>query len=244
MRLFIINIFNDKEYPMKPIQLISFNASKRTTRPNLEIVVNQEAVEWLMKANQEKHIGVATVVGKYRTGKSYILNRVLLNQNSGFEVGPTINACTKGLWVWPELLQSPTDPTIQYMVMDTEGLGSLEEGEQTDTKIFLMAMLLSSYFVYNSVGSIDEKAVQNLSLITNLSKMLQKGGDREMQEIINCFPTFLWLVRDFALRLEDEHGSTITPREYLENALRTQKGSSDMVVRKNSIRKDLTTFFK
>jgi hypothetical protein len=50
----------------------------------VEIVVNQEAVEWLMKANQEKHIGVATVVGKYRTGKSYILNRVLLNQNSGF----------------------------------------------------------------------------------------------------------------------------------------------------------------
>ena len=41
------------------------------------------------------------------------------------------------------------------MVMDTEGLGSLEEGEQTDTKIFLMAMLLSSYFIYNSMGSID-----------------------------------------------------------------------------------------
>jgi hypothetical protein len=54
-----------------------------------------------MKANQEKHIGIVTVVGKYRTGKSYILNRVLLQQNSGFEVGPTINACTKGLWCWP-----------------------------------------------------------------------------------------------------------------------------------------------
>jgi GTPase Era involved in 16S rRNA processing len=37
-----------------------------------------------MKANQEKHIAIVTVVGKYRTGKSYILNRVLLNQNSGF----------------------------------------------------------------------------------------------------------------------------------------------------------------
>lgn len=168
----------------------------------------------------------------------------MLNQNSGFEVGPTINACTKGLWVWPDLIQNPNDPTIQYMVMDTEGLGSLEEGEQTDTKIFLMAMLLSSYFVYNSVGSIDEKAVQNLSLITNLSKLLQKGGDKEMQDIINCFPTFLWLVRDFALRLEDEHGKPITPRDYLENALKLQKGSSDMVVRKNGIRKELTNFFK
>ena len=36
----------------KPIQLISFNSNKRTTSLYLEIVVNQEAVNWLMKANQ------------------------------------------------------------------------------------------------------------------------------------------------------------------------------------------------
>ena len=64
-----------------------------------------------------------------------------------------------------------------------------------------MALLLSSYFIYNSVGSIDEKAVQNLSLVVNLSKLLQKGNNKEMQDIINCFPSFMWLVRDFALRL-------------------------------------------
>lgn len=89
------------------------------------------------------------------------------------------------------------------MVMDTEGLGSLEEGEQTDTKIFLMAMLLSSFFIYNSVGSIDEKAVQSLSLIINLSKLLQKGDEKDRQAIVECFPSLLWLVRDFALRLVD-----------------------------------------
>ena len=154
-----------------------------------------------MKANQEKHISIVTVVGRYRTGKSYILNRVLLNQNTGFEVGPTINACTKGLWCWPELIQNPNDPSIQYLVMDTEGLASLEEGEQTDTKIFLMAVLLSSYFIYKSVGSIDEKAVQNLSLIINLSKMLPKQNEKEMKNLVECFPSFMWLVRDFALRL-------------------------------------------
>lgn len=229
---------------VKPIQLISFDKDRSTFDLIIELVVNEEAIKWLALANQEKHIGVVTVVGKYRTGKSYILNRVLLNQNNGFEVGPTINACTKGLWVWPELIQNPNDPSIQYMVMDTEGLGSLEEGEQTDTKIFLMAMLLSSFFIYNSVGSIDEKAVQNLSLIINLSKLLQKGSEREMQDIINCFPSFLWLVRDFSLRLEDESGKQISPKEYLENALKLQAGNSDMVTRKNSIRKELVNFFK
>ena len=62
-------------------------------------------------------------------------------------------------------------------------------------------MLLSSYFVYNSVGNIDEKAIQSLSLIINLSKLLQKGNQNTLEDIISCFPSFLWLVRDFTLRL-------------------------------------------
>ena len=45
-------------------------------------------------------IAVISVVGLYRTGKSYLLNRMLLNRNSGFGVGSTIEACTKGIWIW------------------------------------------------------------------------------------------------------------------------------------------------
>lgn len=43
---------------------------------------------------------VIGVAGLYRTGKSYLLNRVLLNRESGFGIGSTINACTKGIWMW------------------------------------------------------------------------------------------------------------------------------------------------
>jgi hypothetical protein len=67
-----------------------------------DLKVNPEAAALLMSLNNRcRNLAIITVVGKYRTGKSYILNRVLLQQNSGFEVGPTINACTKGLWIWP-----------------------------------------------------------------------------------------------------------------------------------------------
>lgn len=45
-------------------------------------------------------IGIVSVAGLYRTGKSYLLNRVLLDRSDGFGVGPTINAHTKGLWAW------------------------------------------------------------------------------------------------------------------------------------------------
>ncbi len=50
--------------------------------------------------NLKGPVGVIAVAGQYRTGKSYLLNRMLLNRQKGFGVGPTINPCTKGLWIW------------------------------------------------------------------------------------------------------------------------------------------------
>jgi hypothetical protein len=55
--------------------------------------INEEATEFIKTIPAP--IGVITVAGLYRTGKSYLLNRMLLNKQSGFGVGPTINACTK-----------------------------------------------------------------------------------------------------------------------------------------------------
>lgn len=57
--------------------------------------MSEEAIA-LLKNFKEK-IGVIVVAGKYRTGKSFLLNKILLNQadNKGFGVGPTINPYTK-----------------------------------------------------------------------------------------------------------------------------------------------------
>lgn len=42
-------------------------------------VLNPEAEEYLRSVGDTK-IGVVSVVGKYRTGKSFFINRVLLNK--------------------------------------------------------------------------------------------------------------------------------------------------------------------
>mmetsp|Transcript_19014 Transcript_19014/g.25736 ORF Transcript_19014/g.25736 Transcript_19014/m.25736 type:complete len:144 (+) Transcript_19014:141-572(+) len=55
--------------------------------------INEETREFLRSL--EGPIGVLSVAGMYRSGKSYLLNRVLLNRARGFDVGHTINACTK-----------------------------------------------------------------------------------------------------------------------------------------------------
>ncbi len=59
----------------------------------LEFELTREAVDFL--GALEGPIGVVAVAGMYRTGKSYLLNRMLLDRQDGFGVGPTINPCTK-----------------------------------------------------------------------------------------------------------------------------------------------------
>jgi len=66
-------------------------------------------------------------------------------------------------------------------------------------------LLLSSTFIYNSIGTIDENALNNLQLIINLSQELQIKSElleeTEPEEVQKYFPSFLWVVRDFSLRL-------------------------------------------
>jgi hypothetical protein len=62
------------------------------TRP-IEFEINEEVQEMLRHVPGP--VGVVSVAGMYRTGKSYLLNRMLLNRAGGFGVGPTINPCTK-----------------------------------------------------------------------------------------------------------------------------------------------------
>jgi hypothetical protein len=42
------------------------------------------------------------------------------------------------------------------IILDTEGLGGTNTSKNNDSKIFLLAHLLCSMFIYNSMGIIDE----------------------------------------------------------------------------------------
>lgn len=149
-------------------------------------------------------LGVITIVGKYRTGKSLFLNKVLLKKSS-FKVSPTINSCTKGLWLCRETLKSESEKEMDILVIDTEGFGATEETDAYNNKILLFALLFSSYFVYNSVGSIDETSINNLTVIANLARDIESSNSKK-EKLEEEFPSFLWLVRDFTLNMVDKNG--------------------------------------
>ena len=188
-------------------------------------------------------VSVIAVVGLYRTGKSFLMNRILLEQSDGFTVGPTVNPCTKGLWLWNEVMtgQDKDGNTVKYLIVDTEGIGALDTNSQHDSIIFSLALLLSSNFIYNSVGSIDEGALNNLSLVVNLTKHIHvrssNSGSAEDDgaDFAQYFPSFLWLVRDFTLQLVNSDGQAFSSKEYLERALQPVPGFTEQIEAKNRL---------
>ena len=226
----------------KAIPLVLFEKGK--------FIIPNEAKQ-LLNQPSFKHIGIISLVGKYRTGKSFLLNRVLLNRqkNSGFGVGPTFRPCTKGIWIWSEPLfisNNQSKKPFPCFLIDTEGLGAYIEEINHDTKIFLIAILISSLFIYNSFGAIDEISLTTLSLVLNLGETIKikslSHKDTE-EELAEYFPSLLWLLRDFSLKLEDINGNAITEKEYLEKALENVNGDDEIINEKNRVRKLIRTYF-
>lgn len=81
-------------------------------------------------------------------------------------------------------------------------------------------MLLSSVLMFNSMGTIDENALNNMNLVTNLAwKLLESNGSSNEDDVGKYFPAFIWVLWDFSLQLLDEYKNPISPKQYLENAL-------------------------
>ncbi|KAJ8333225.1 hypothetical protein SKAU_G00421210 [Synaphobranchus kaupii] len=187
------------------------------------LLILPQAVAILKKIDQP--VVVVAVVGPYRTGKSYLMNK-LAGKRKGFALGACIQPKTKGIWMW--CISHPRKAGHTLVLLDTEGLGSMErEDTNDDNWIFSLAVLLSSALVYNSMRTIDSVAIQQLHYVTELTEHikvnLQASDEDKSTEFKRFFPSFVWTVRDFTLELEYD-GEEITADQYLENALELKPG--------------------
>ncbi|XP_052586693.1 guanylate-binding protein 5-like [Peromyscus californicus insignis] len=208
-----------------------------------QLVANQEALKVLSAITQP--VVVVAIVGLYRTGKSYLMNK-LAGKEKGFSVGSTVQSHTKGIWMWCVPHPQKSDHTL--VLLDTEGLGDVEKiDEKSDTQIFALAILLSSTFVYNTMNKIDQGAIDLLHNVTELTDLLRTRNSSELSELeepadMSFFPDLVWTLRDFYLGLET-NGHAITSDEYLENSLKLKQGSDERTQTFNLPRLCIQKFF-
>ncbi|XP_022715821.1 guanylate-binding protein 7-like isoform X1 [Durio zibethinus] len=223
--------------PARPIRLL-YCDEKGKFRMDPEAVAALQLVK--------EPIGVVSVCGRARQGKSFILNQ-LLGRSSGFQVASTHRPCTKGLWLWSAPLKRTALDGTEYnlLLLDSEGIDAYDQTGTYSTQIFSLAVLLSSMFIYNQMGGIDEAALDRLSLVTQMTKHIRvKAGGRttSASELGPFSPIFVWLLRDFYLDLVEDNRK-ITPRDYLELALRPVQGSGKDIAAKNEIRDSIRALF-
>ena len=198
-------------------------------------------------------IKVVSIVGPHRSGKSFLLSQlfpalqttansaVTASSSRGmaahtFQVGSSINACTKGIWYHliedtsrnpnPTTTTTTTSSRGCIIILDSEGINSQEATKLSanhDCNIFTLCLLLSSLLIYNSRGTIDQEALRNLKLVSKMSTLFYGDeGVAETKTTRRCHPPHLcWVLRDFALQLQAENGRVITADEYLETNIAT-----------------------
>ncbi|XP_066232947.1 guanylate-binding protein 2-like [Saccopteryx leptura] len=209
-----------------------------------QLTVNQEALKILSGIRQP--VVVVAIVGLYRTGKSYLMNK-LAGKKEGFSLGSTVQSHTKGIWMW--CVPHPEKPKYTLVLLDTEGLGDVEKGDnKNDSWIFALAILLSSTFVYNSMGTINQMAMDQLHYVTELTDRIRAKSSPVNSEVddsadfVSFFPAFVWTLRDFSLELE-ANGKPITADEYLDLSLKLKQGTNMEIKSFNEPRLCIRKFF-
>ncbi|XP_072890073.1 guanylate-binding protein 1-like isoform X1 [Hemitrygon akajei] len=201
---------DNKQKLGKPMPLV-YNIDRK-------LQLNPEALQVLQSI--EVPMVVVVMVGAARTGKSYLMN-CLAGDKKGFTVDSTLQTHTKGIWMWCRSL--PERPNEALLLLDTEGLGDAEKGDsQNDNLIYSLAILLSSVLIYNGQRNIDQRSLQDLHFVTELSKRIQmkaQPDDCDSREFVRFFPEFVWVLRDLTLDMHID-GKDVTPNEYLEHSLK------------------------
>ena len=218
-----------------PIKLIDFSKGFQ---------INEEALDFLRSIKEE--IIIVSVIGKARTGKSYLMNLLLdlIGKGNGFQVASSLQSCTKGIWLWGTPKNS-LNGKAKIVFLDSEGISSIDKSTKTyDSRIFALVVLISSLFLYNTYSNIDEHGINELSLAAHLSNAITTNSNIDKDELLTeLSPKFIWIIRDFTLeKIHPETGEEISSKEYLELCLKNKrcgKGCND----NNVIRQNIIKFF-
>ena len=173
--------------------------------------VVEDALELLCTIH--KPVAVLSICGPYRSGKSYFMSR-LLGCPGAFQLGHSMQTCTRGIWMATTILECEHFSTI---VLDTEGIDAIGATETMAMSLLTLTTLLSSFLIYNSKKVPQKVDLGKMRCFAQLSTSLlaQRGDSMTADAMKKFFPHFLWLLRDVSLTITNKEGEKITPTEFL-----------------------------
>jgi len=142
---------------------------------------------------------IVTIVGTQRGGKSTLLNLLHSRKTAGFGLGHYMDAQTTGLWIWTR--PHPRDQDVTLILMDTQGLDTPHIPQSYNWMLSALALLISSFFIYQTKVSIDSNAVDRLGVILKVAEQLRGASDSDPS---TTKPSFLWLIRDQQLQMKKQ----------------------------------------
>mmetsp|Transcript_21838 Transcript_21838/g.45584 ORF Transcript_21838/g.45584 Transcript_21838/m.45584 type:complete len:596 (-) Transcript_21838:94-1881(-) len=178
-------------------------------------------------------VSVISVVGAFRTGKSFLLSwflrylyaleRCQKNKTSlkdekvpwykqfetlgkdGFDWKAGSERNTTGIWMWshPFFLEMDNGENVAVLLVDTQGMFDHETTMALTASIFGLSTLLSSYQIYNVDKRIQEDNLQQLALFCEYARRAMEDGDY----VNKPFQEIEFLVRDWQHFEDDEDGN-------------------------------------
>ena len=160
----------------------------------------------LAKIPAEAQVAVISVVGAFRTGKSFLLSWFLryLDHvssspthvadpdwyssfqtvgNTGFDWKAGAERNTTGIWMWSEPFIMKSASTSgndkAVLLIDTQGMFDNETTMSLTASIFGFSTLLSSYQIYNVDKRIQEDNLQQLALFSEYARMAVNTDEQQ-----------------------------------------------------------------
>jgi len=155
---------------------------------------------------------IVTICGTQRGGKSTLLNLLRNRTTGGFGVGHAMDPQTTGLWVWDR--KHPRNPDLTILLVDSEGLDAPHVPAHYNWTLSAIALLISSYFIYQTTGQIDSHTTERLSVILKVAEQLKGGRDlaQERAGHVTDKPHFMWVIRDHHLTMTKDPKSEMVDK--------------------------------
>ncbi|XP_055343784.1 uncharacterized protein LOC129591925 [Paramacrobiotus metropolitanus] len=221
-------------------QIVGITPNRTMALQNVELFTN------ILKSPivGNKKIAIVGIVGKYRGGKSTLLNivhRYLLclpknvsNQDMSmdswlyeredfpscrnvFGTASTSKGFTKGLWITrqPVILPDENGDDVAVFLIDTQGMMDNINNQAAESPLFYLTSMLSSTLIINTMGVLDRQLTDLVgSLTLQVTSAMAKENFAGAGKMLQ---QLVFLVRDWDLEHEyGWHGGKAYLQEYFE----------------------------